>query len=77
MSIMRRLLKFRLRSLFITMSVLAAAAAFVARPIQAFRQEREALSQIPGTRQIAQPELQGLSLWRAGSPAPQPAFLTS
>lgn len=52
MSKLRRLFRFRLRSLFISMSVLAVVAGFVARPIQAYRQERDALSRIPGSRQI-------------------------
>ncbi|MDA1055858.1 MAG: hypothetical protein O3C40_36185 [Planctomycetota bacterium] len=55
---LRPLLRFRLRTLFITMSVLAAVAAFVARPMQAYRQEADALSHIPGSRQVTQPQRQ-------------------
>ena len=63
---LRPLLRFRLRSLFITMSVLAAVAAFVARPIQAYRQERAALSEIPGSRRINQEPLAVQPNWALG-----------
>lgn len=55
MSTMRRLFRFRLRTLFVTITVLAVAAAFVARPIQVYRQEREALAKLPGSRLIIEP----------------------
>ena len=51
----RRLFRFRLRTLLLLMSILAVIAAFVARPVQAYRDERAALSQIPGSRRITEP----------------------
>lgn len=78
---LHRLARFRLRSLFIAMSLLAVAAAFVASPIQAYRQEREALSHIPGTREITEPlpllrVPPELSILKPGSPVAQ-RFLDS
>ncbi|MEO8497613.1 MAG: hypothetical protein ABI614_21305 [Planctomycetota bacterium] len=49
---MRPLIRFRLRSLFIAMSLIAMAAAFVGRPLQGYRVEQDALARIPGPRQI-------------------------
>ena len=77
MSMLRTMLRFRLRSLFIAMSLLAAVAAFVARPVQAYRQERHALSQIPGSRQITKATNAVQVCWPSGRVLSQriPVFL--